>query len=113
MMTTERITIEEYESRLRALLGAGGLRVGFPKKRRDLWILLQAIAERFRDDERLDEVEVNRRIASFLAERAPDWEMDRATLRRALVDEGFMERDAGGTVYRSSTRYGRMIAFET
>lgn len=111
-MTVETIPATEYESRLRALLGAGGLRVGFPKKRRDLWILLHAIAERFGADERLDEVEVNRRIAAFLAERAPGWEMDRATLRRALVDDGFLERDASGRAYARSSRHERHVAFE-
>src|SRR5436190_23581879 len=87
---------EEYRRRLCALLGRGGLGNGFPRKRRDQWILLHAIAQRFTPGEVLGEIEATGRIGDFLMRFAPDWRMDRATLRRALIDDGFLDRHADG-----------------
>ena len=95
-----------------ALLGRGGITTGFPRKRRDLWIVLQAIAARFAPDERLSEIDATQRIGGFLLESGGSWEMDRATLRRALVDEGFLDRDADGKNYRRSERYREQVRFE-
>lgn len=60
--TTQLVDREEYARRLRALLGPGGLGAGFPRKRRDLWILLHAIAQRIAPSEALGEIEATGRL---------------------------------------------------
>jgi hypothetical protein len=109
----ENIPAAECEHRLRTLLGKDGITAGFPRKQRDRWILLHAIASRFDPEERLSEIEATRRIGSFLLDSAPHWRIDRVNLRRALVDEGFLDREPDGSDYRRSTRHRRRVTFET
>jgi hypothetical protein len=106
------VSADEYARRVRALLGPGGLRHALPRRRRDLWILLHAIARRFGEAERLSEVEADARIADFLRGPGRALELDRVTLRRALVDEGFLDRDPAGRDYRRSRRHERRVVFE-
>ena len=112
MMAPYRVTSSEYASRIRALLGKGGITIGFPRKQRDRWILLHAAARSFGLDERLTEIEATQRIGGFLMSNAPHWRVDRVTIRRALVDEGFLDRDSGGVAYRKSDRYERRVRFD-
>jgi hypothetical protein len=108
----DTVTADQYRSRLAALLGSGGLTTGFPRKRRDLMIILHAVASRFSPGEELSETDATGRIGGFLMLAAPGWKMDRATLRRALIDEGFLDRDADGTRYRLSDRHLRQVQFD-
>lgn len=105
------VTAVEYASRLRALLGKGGVSTSFPRRARDRWILLHAIASRVAPGECLSEVEATGRIGAFLLEWAPHWRMDRVTIRRELVDGGFLDRDANGRDYRRSTRHEARVTF--
>lgn len=108
----EVVTAAAYASRLRALLRKGGLDVGFPRRVSDRWILLHAIARRFAAGECLTEIEATQRIGSFLTSVAPYWRTDRVTLRRALVDEGFLDREPNGRDYRPSRRHEDRVRFE-
>ncbi len=108
----QRVTAEEYVRRIRALLSRGGLNHALPRRQRDLWIVLHAIARRFSETERLTEIEANARIADFLLGPGRFLELDRATLRRAMVDEGFLDRDPAGHSYRASPRHERRVVFE-
>ncbi len=103
---------EEYARRLRALLGKGGITNGFPRRARDRWILLHAVAEYFGSEEHLSEIEATGRIGGFLLEWAPRWRIDRVSIRRELVDGGFLDRDSDGRDYRRSRRHEARIAFE-
>jgi len=94
------------------LLGPGGLTVGLPRRQRDRWILLRAVALQFGPGERLDEVSATARIGEFLSLSGISWGIDRASLRRALIDEGFLEREASGADYRLSLRHCRRVVFE-
>ena len=38
--------------------------------------------------------------------------LDAVTLRRALVDEGFVDRDPAGRDYRASRRHERFVRFD-
>ena len=108
----QRIATDEYARRIRALLSRGGLNRALPRRQRDLWIVLHAIARRFSENDRLSEVEANARIADFLLGPGRFLELDRVTLRRALVDEGFLDRDPAGHSYRASRRHQRRVVFE-
>jgi hypothetical protein len=107
----ERVAAFDYARRIRALLGRGGLRHALPRRRRDLWIILHAVARRFEEGEVLNETEANARIAGFLHGAGHHLEIDRVTLRRALVDEGFLDRDPSGRDYRFSHRHERHVVF--
>ena len=106
-----RIGPDEYARRIRALLGRGGLSHSLPRRERDRWILFHAIAQRFGPGELLGEREANARIGDFLLGPGQHLEIDRAMLRRALVDEGFIDRDPSGASYRPSDRHRRRVEF--
>ncbi|HEX6291084.1 MAG TPA: DUF2087 domain-containing protein [Herpetosiphonaceae bacterium] len=61
--------------------------IAIPENRRQRLVVLAWLARCFEDDVRYSEAEVNRIIRRHHA--------DCATLRRNLVDEGFMQRDHG------------------
>ena len=106
-----RIGPDQYARRIRALLSRGGLTNALPRRERDRWILYHAIARRFALGERLSEREADARIADFLLGPGHFLELDRVTLRRALVDEGFVDRDPAGHSYRASERHKRRVEF--
>jgi len=109
-MSTDPITADECVRRLRAILGPGSSG-GLPRRRRDQWILLHAIAQAFGPDDRLTEKDATARIQDFLIGPGKHLEVDAVTLRRALVDEGFVDRDPAGRDYRASSRHERFVRF--
>jgi hypothetical protein len=72
---------------LRSFFDADGRLVTVPARRAKRLVVLDHLAQRFEPGERYSETEVNNR----LREVHPDV----ATLRRFLVDEGFLSREAG------------------
>jgi hypothetical protein len=107
----EIIDAEEYARRLRVMLSSGSSG-GWPRKRRDQWILLHAIAQGFTYDERLTEKQATARIQDFLLTQGKAMWLDAVTLRRALVDDGFLDRDDHGRDYRRSKRHERRVRVE-
>ncbi|HYM82283.1 MAG TPA: DUF2087 domain-containing protein [Candidatus Limnocylindria bacterium] len=105
------IEARDYARRLRVVLGPGGAG-GFPRRQRDRWILLHAIARAFREDDALTEKAATARIQDFLLGAGSRLELDAVSLRRALVDEGFVDRDPAGRDYRASRRFERRVRFE-
>jgi len=108
-VTPERIPRADAARRLRALV-SGGVGPGFPRKRRDTWILLQACASSL-DGPSLDERSLNEKLKEWLAVQGPRMDLDHVTLRRALVDEGFVERTADGARYAPSRAYESRVVF--
>jgi len=105
------VTPHDYVSRLRAVLGPG-CGGGFPRRQRDRLILLHAVGRTFREDERLSEKDATARIQDFLLINGTHLDLDAVSLRRALVDDGFVDRDPSGRDYRASRRYQQRIRFE-
>ena len=104
---------EEYARRLADLCARGG-RHAFPRRGRDKSILLHALSRRF-DDTRggsLDERAVGARISVWLQETGSALDVDAVSLRRALIDAGFLVRDADGRSYRPSRTYENLIRFD-
>ena len=110
-MTIDQIASDECNRRLRRILGPGASG-GLPRRRRDQWILLHAIARAFSPDDRLSEREATARIQDFLLGPGENLLLDAVTLRRALVDEGFVDRDPAGRDYRASRRHKRFVRFD-
>ena len=77
---------EDEEAVLRTFFRNGRL-TELPAKRSKRRIVLERIAIEFEPGRHYDEDEVNVTVARFFA--------DHAALRRALVDEGFLDRDHG------------------
>jgi 4a-hydroxytetrahydrobiopterin dehydratase len=108
MHTTSPRTIDAATaaSRLRALTKSGFGR-GLPRREADRYILLHAVSDVLGDDETLDEKAFTVRIKDWLADAGARLETDAVTLRRALVDDGFVARDGRGKAYRRSRAYER------
>ena len=98
------------EARLRALLKSG-FGPGLPRREADRWILLHAIAGTFDEAENLGEQAFTERLTQWLATTGGKLETDAVTLRRALVDDGFIERDGRGEAYRRSRAHEKRVVF--
>lgn len=103
------IAAADYASRLRVVLRKSS--GGYPRRAKDRWILLHAVAAGFGAEETLTERAFTERIQDFLLGPGRHLEVDAVTLRRALVDDGFAERDAWGREYRASGAYRRRVTF--
>jgi hypothetical protein len=87
----ERVPLTEALKRrdavLRAFLRDDGTLRGIPVKHVKRLVVLDHLAQLFEPGNRYEEVEVNRLLRAV--------HEDVATLRRHLVDEGFLDRDEG------------------
>ena len=72
---------------LRSFFDADGRLVTVPARRGKRLVVLDHLAQRFEPGERYSETEVNNRLREV--------HDDVAVLRRHLVDEGFLSREAG------------------
>lgn len=109
-MVPMEITAAEYASRLRVVLRKGS--AGGPTRRTDRWVLLRAIAATFSEGEVLTEKAFTARIQDFLLGPGRHLGADAINLRRAMIDEGFADRDGYGREYRASRAYQRRVKFE-
>lgn len=92
------IDAAEFKRRLAALC-ASGVGPGLPRKRRDTHILLRSMAMGFDPAGRYSERAVGEVLRRWLAAAGPRVDLDHVSLRRALVDEGYLARDAAGASY--------------
>lgn len=91
---------EGWDRALRRML-AGGALTGWPRRPSDQEILIALAAARFEPGSELAEREVNDRLREWLATFSAPFGIDHVTLRRALVDRGFLVRDRAGSTYRA------------
>ena len=108
-MTPEVVPSGEAARRLRAL-SSGGIGPGLPRRRRDQWILLFSAARELPPTP-LDERSLNEKLKEWLSAQGPRMDLDHVTLRRALVDEGFVDRTADGASYVLSRVYESRVVF--
>lgn len=80
-------TVRRREQVLRAFFDAEGRLTTIPARHAKRLVVLDVLAQRFEPGERYSETEVNNRLR--------DAHDDVAALRRHLVDEGFLDREAG------------------
>ena len=118
------IGADEYAKRIAELCARNG-RHPFPRRTRDRAILLHALAQSLTQagsarsslPERFgallsSEREVTERIGSWLLGAGRVFDVDPVSLRRALVDEGFLTRESGGKNYAPSDDYEARFTFE-
>jgi len=92
------ITAREFEMRLAVL--CRGVDTRLPRKRRDRHIIFKSIVHGFEADREYSEALVNEVLKSWLTRVGTELNVDHVTLRRHLVDEGYLSRDHEGAVYR-------------
>jgi len=93
------ITIDDFVERL-CLLGADRGPRRFPRKARDREILMKSILMGMDSGRTYGEVEINDLLREWNRDVAPAIETDHVTVRRLLVDYGYLERTADGGSYR-------------
>jgi hypothetical protein len=79
--------LRDRDAVLRAFLDEDGTLRSIPTKIRKRLVVLDLLAQEFEPGERYDETDVNNRLRAF--------HPDVAALRRYLVEEGFLDRQAG------------------
>jgi hypothetical protein len=94
-----KISTTEFKSRLAMLCLRGGGR-GFPRKPRDQHILFKSITLMLDTKRDYTEVELNTCLAKWLSQVGRTIEIDHVSLRRYLVDAGYLTRDPAGRSYR-------------
>ena len=92
------ITVEEFLERLCRL--GGERRRPLPRKQRDRQILIKSILLQLDSARSYSEPEINEILKLWNSRVAPGIETDHVTLRRLLVDQGWLERTADGRSYR-------------
>jgi hypothetical protein len=93
------ISLEEFVERVLKLGADRGPR-GFPRARRDREILMKSIALELDEKATYSERQVNEQLKRWLREIAPAIDVDHVSLRRTLVDYGYLERTREGSAYR-------------
>jgi hypothetical protein len=105
------ITTPEFERRLRVLC-LSGFGPSLPKRRRDRLIILKSVVLSLGHGREYSEAEVNDALRSWLAAVGPGIRVDHVSLRRHLVDEGYITRDAAGHLYTVCASEGSPGEFE-
>jgi len=105
------VEAEQFSDRVRALLRERRQTRPWPRRQLDRWVLLHCVARRVAAGEELNERQANERIQNWLLGPGARLEVDFVTVRRALIDEGFWDREPGGTRYRRSRIHGSRVTF--
>ncbi len=100
MKNTLKITAEQFTKRLVDLCLRG--LAGIPKGQNDQQILLKSAAMSIRTNKPLTEKELNDRLQAWLDLVGAGKNFDHVSLRRWLVDSGYLTRDSLGRQYEIS-----------
>jgi len=99
MNKTEPMTAEQFKKRLASLCLRSGLD-GMPKSEADQHLLLKSAALLIPAAGPLSEKEVSERLETWLTDVCVIQNFDRVTLRRYMVDAGYLTRNSNGTGYQ-------------
>ena len=103
------VTANEFEERLALLCLRGS---GFPKRPRDRHILYRSVIQTLDTTTPYSEQQLNMALQNWLSEIGGVLDTDHVTLRRYLVDEGYLVRDAKGSAYSANPVGRRIVEFE-
>jgi hypothetical protein len=104
-MTERPVTAEEFRKRLVQLcLKANSMEL--PGRQRDRQIILKSIVLHLPKEKTYSERELNAALMSWVGAVGHTLEPDHAALRRALIDEKYLERSADGTAYHLAASAG-------
>lgn len=91
-----QIEAAQFKDRFVSLITGGQ---GFPKKPLDRHILFISAALELEPGRTYSESELNDRLRLWTARFGEAVQLDHVTLRRFLVDEGYLRRDSAGAAY--------------
>lgn len=94
------ITASQFTKRFASLILGGG---GLPKKRLDRHILFISSILRLDPKRQYSESELNEELRKWSTPFGGSFGLDHVTLRRFLIDEGYLGRDAAGASYELAT----------
>lgn len=97
-MSAQIVSVAEFEERL-AVICLGGAGSVFPRRLRDRHILYWTIIKTLDPSKRYSEGEVNEVLQQWLLDIGTCLDIDHVTLRRYLIDELYLFRDANGAEY--------------
>lgn len=101
----------EFEGRL-AALGLRGHGSGMPRRLRDRHIVFRSASQALDPAQTYAETEVNLALQAWLAGLGSSFDVDHVTLRRELVDAGYLVRDAFGSRYQVRLLGNGTIGFD-
>lgn len=93
---------DEFAARLVDLCLKSGL-TGLPRRSRDRHILLKSVVLTLKTGEEYSESDIDDRLAFWLVDVGRSIDVDRVSLRRSLVDEGYLKREKDGSRYMASS----------
>ena len=95
----DTITVEQFEERMAELCLQSGV-AGLPRKPRDRHILLKSVVLTLDRERSYTERELGDKLAYWLVDIYTSADLDHVTLRRLLVDAGYLARKADGSSYQ-------------
>jgi hypothetical protein len=108
----EQLTADQFTKRLVNLCLRSGL-AGMPKDAVDQHILLKSAILMVKTSGPLSEKEVNDTLQAWLTQVCVIKNFDRVTLRRRLVDTGYLTRNSDGSGYQVARPGPRPELFDT
>lgn len=103
-----KITVATFKNRLATLCLKKGGR-GLPRKADDQHLLFKSIALTLDARAAYTETDINLALTTWLDSVGQLLEIDHVTLRRYLVDAGYLGRDANGATYRLRPEAGAAL----
>ena len=100
----------EFEARWFAL--CRNREIVLPRKQRDRHILFRAIAQTLASKSPYSERELNGSLDAWAASIGVDASLDRVSLRRYLVESGYLLRDDAGTRYTVRLEGNEAVSFD-
>lgn len=111
MSESQPISSEYFMKRLADLCLRSGL-AGFPKNDVDQHILLKSAAVTLGQPVGFSEKELNEKLEHWVKHIGQIKNIDRITLRRRLVDTGYLTRNKDGTMYQIAKPGPQTVRFE-
>jgi len=110
-MSEQIISAAQFEERLAAIC-LGGAGSAFPRRSRDRHILYRSIIQMLDHARRYSEADLNDALQQWLLEIGSCLDIDHVTLRRYLIDEQYLSRDANGNAYQVNPAGSSLVEFE-
>lgn len=111
MSSKYTISKEHFLKRIGDLCLRSGLS-GFPKNEADQHILLKSAVLVLGAAETFTEKEINERLDTWINQVSQNKAIDRITLRRRLVDTGYLSRSKDGACYQVAQPGPQTVEFE-
>jgi len=110
-MSEQMISAAQFEERLAAIC-LGGAGTAFPRRMRDRHILYRSIIQRLDLARKYPEGELNEALQQWLLDIGTSLDIDHVTLRRYLIDERYLSRDANGNAYQVNPAGSNFVEFD-